>query len=168
MSWAVLGVRSVLCQVEVLSYLPDKSDAGRAYSAVKWADSSSTEVWLTLAFSSWQQWQCRGKIETVALLASSHPSPPPSLPPCWPLLAVSIPPSLPLLWFGFFQDLQFYIILTHMDAANFIKTQLEVYFFKWFCSIEYEHLLLTPIGKYTAIKTRLKPSFPMSYISEGK
>lgn len=59
------------------------------------ADACRTEVWLTLAFSSWQGWQCQAKIENVALLASPHPS----LPLCWPLPSVlqdiSIPPFVP-------------------------------------------------------------------------
>lgn len=49
------------------------------------AGASWTELWLTLAFSSWQGWQCQAKIGNVALLASPHPS--------LPSLAASLPAS---------------------------------------------------------------------------
>lgn len=57
----------VFCQVSVLtramlSERPQPCSGG--------VDASWTEVWLTLAFSSWQGWQCQAKIENVALLVS--------------------------------------------------------------------------------------------------
>lgn len=76
-------------------------------------DASWIEVWLTLAFSSWQGRQCQAKIENVTLLASPHPSLPPSLALCWPLLSVSHDVSIPLL-----SCFSFILHLKHANLTN--------------------------------------------------